>query len=432
MTRSAHQGASSAIIAGAGIGGLAAALALRDVGIASTLVEKRTALNETGAGIQLSPNASRVLFALGLGPALMRQAVEPEAVRVRGLRNGAELSRLELGEAMRQRYGAPYLVIARSDLHTIMLDALRARTSARILAGRTASAAGNRDDQAFLTIANAAGQQEDLQADLVIGADGVWSQIRENLGGAAPRYRGYHAWRAVIPASALPEHVRVTETGLWLGGGRHVVHYGIAGGRALNVIAVVPSREALPDWSHEADPAVLMGAFAKADMRVRDLLAAGQNWRIHALHDAPPPARWSNGRVALLGDAAHPVLPFLAQGGALAIEDAAALAALLGEAAVAGMAPARALEMYGAARRARAMKAQQQARSNGRIYHMRAPLSLARNFAMRRLGGGGVLARYDWLYGWQAPQSTPNRAITRGHKGAPDQEPTSEQEMAHG
>jgi len=405
MTRSAHQGAGSAIIAGAGIGGLAAALALRDIGVASTLVEKRTALNETGAGIQLSPNASRVLFALGLGPALMRQAVEPEAVRIRALRGGAELSRLELGETMRQRYGAPYLVIARSDLHTIMLDALRARTSVRILAGRTASAAGNHGEQAHLTIANASGQQEDLLADLVIGADGVWSRIRESLGGGAPRYRGYHAWRAVIPASELPPHVRVTETGLWLGGGRHLVHYGVTGGRALNVVAVIPSREALPDWSHEADPAVLMNAFSRADMRARDLLAAGRDWRIHALHDAPPPPRWSDGRVALLGDAAHPVLPFLAQGGALAIEDAAALAALLGEAAVAGMAPARALEMYGAARRGRAMKVQQQARGNGRIYHMRAPLSFARNFAMRRLGGAGVLARYDWLYGWQAPQA---------------------------
>lgn len=405
MSRPTSAGVGAAAIAGAGIGGLAAALALHEIGVASTLVEKRTALNETGAGIQLSPNASNVLFDLGLGPALMRHAVEPERVRVRALRTGSELSRMELGPAMRERYGAPYLVIARSDLHTVMLDALRGRAQARILAGRSAISAATRDDQAFLTIANTAGQREELQADLAIGADGLWSKVRESLGGAAPRYCGYHAWRAVIPAAQWPAHVSAAETGLWLGGGRHLVHYGVAGGRALNVVAVIPAREPLPDWSHEADPAVVMKAFADADIRVRDLLAAGRDWRIHALHDAPAPAHWSSGRVALLGDAVHPVLPFLAQGGALAIEDAAALAALLGEAAHVGMSPGRALEMFASARQSRAVKVQRQARKNGRIYHMRAPFSMARNLVMRRLGGSGVLARYDWLYGWKAPRA---------------------------
>lgn len=410
MTRPEPQGVGSAIIAGAGIGGLAAALALHDIGIASTLVEKRTALNETGAGIQLSPNATKVLFDLGLGQALIRHAVEPDSVAVRALKSGAELSRLELGDVMRARYGAPYLVIARPDLHTIMLDALRGRASVRLLAGRTATAAATRDGKAIVTIANTAGQQEDLTADIAIGADGVWSRTRQALGGGAPQYRGFHAWRTVIPANDLPEHIRANATGLWLGGGLHLVHYGISGGQAVNVVAVIPSREALPDWSHEADPAIVAQAFAKADIRARDLIAAGRSWRIHALHDATPPARWSAGRVTLLGDAAHPVLPFLAQGGALAIEDAATLAALLREAAIAGMAPERALEMYSAARRSRALKVQKQARSNGRIYHLPAPFSLARNMVMRRMGGAGVLSRYDWLYGWTAPQ---------GQRGAP-------------
>lgn len=403
-TRPAHAGAGAAIIAGAGIGGLAAALALQDIGVASTLVEKRTALHETGAGIQLSPNASGVLFELGLGPALMRHAVEPERARVRALRNGKDLSMLELG-GMRERYGSPYLVIARSDLHTVMLDALRGRSAVRILAGRTATSAVTRDEQAIVTIANSAGQLEDLQADIAIGADGVWSRIRESLGATAPRYRGYHAWRAVVPVSELPEGVSPAETGLWLGGGRHLVHYGISGGRALNIVAVVAARQPLAEWSHEADPAILMKAFAGADVRVRDLLACARDWRVHALHDAAPPPRWSEGRVALLGDAAHPVLPFLAQGGALAIEDAAALAAIVAEAGVVGMSPSRALEMYAAARQSRAIKVQQHARSNGRIYHMRIPFSTARNMVMRRMSGAGVLARYDWLYGWRPPKA---------------------------
>lgn len=407
MTRYATQGADPAIIAGAGIGGLAAALALREAGVPAILVEKRTALHETGAGIQLSPNASNVLLALGLGPALMRHAVEPKCVTVRALRGGARLSQLQLGEAMRARYGAPYLVIARSDLHTLMLDALRGRGAGRILAGRTVTSASTSGNRALVRLARGNGAEEELEAGLVLGADGVWSRLRDGFGGQPPRYRGYHAWRAVIPAGALPARLSPCETGLWLGRGRHLVHYGVAGGRAVNIVAVIPSREPLPEWSHQADPALLRRAFQNADPRVQELLENASDWRIHALHDAPPPARLSSGRIALLGDAAHPVLPFLAQGGALAIEDAATLACLVGEAAFAGMKLERALEMYGAARRARAIRVQQHARRNGRIYHLPAPFSLARDFAMRRMGGDGVLARYDWLYGWKPPRATP-------------------------
>ncbi|MFC0282754.1 FAD-dependent monooxygenase [Camelimonas abortus] len=404
MTRHASTGAGTAVIAGAGIGGLAAALTLREAGVETILVEQRTALGETGAGIQLSPNASNVLFALGLGPALMRHAVEPQRVRVRALAGGAELARMELGQAMRDRYGAPYLVIARNDLHMVMLDALRGGPGARILTGRTVTAAHTRGERAVVTAARGNGQEEELAGDFAIGADGVWSRLRRALGAAPPRYRGYHAWRAVIPAGALPAGLDVAETGLWLGSGRHLVHYGVNAGRSVNVVAVIPAREALPAWSHEADPQTVRDAFRDAHPQARTLVASAGEWRIHALHDAPPPARWSSGRVTLLGDAAHPVLPFLAQGGALAIEDAATLASLVGEAMRAGMPLPRALEMYAAARRARAARVQREGRRNGWIYHLPPPLSLARNLVMRRMGGDGVLARHDWLYGWRPPQ----------------------------
>lgn len=382
----------TAIVAGAGIAGLVTALALARAGHPVTVVERRTGFSEAGAGLQLSPNASRILIDLGLGPALRRAASAPERLVVRALRSGRVIGGAVLGAFMEERFGAPYLVAHRADLQTLLLDAVRGRSGIRLLMGREAVRAEGAGDHATLTVARN-GASETLSADLVAGADGLWSSLRRSLPDArAPRYRGTTAWRTTLPASTLPHDLDPAEVGLWLGRDRHVVHYWLPGGR-LNVVAVERRRHPVEGWSSPGDPAEIRIRFADAAPRLGDLVGAAPEWRLWSLYDLPA-RRMAAGRIALLGDAAHPVLPYLAQGAALAIEDAAALAA-----ALQGGAVPDALRRFEQARLPRARKVQQAARRNGTVYHAGPALSLARDLVMRRLGPAGMTARYDWLYG---------------------------------
>ncbi|MDJ1159405.1 FAD-dependent monooxygenase [Chelatococcus sp. SYSU_G07232] len=393
-------GTEPAVVAGAGIGGLTAALSLARRGVAVTVLERRTALEEAGAGIQLSPNASRVLIDLGLGPALARQAVEPDRVVIRAVGSGRTIGGIALGRHMRERYGAPYWVIHRADLHTILLDAARSLPNLRLLVGRRVESLREENGQALVGIATASNGQDVLPASLVVGADGVWSAVRPALGdGRAPQYRGYAAWRTTIARAAAPAAFRdANETGLWLGPEAHVVHYPVSGGRKLNIVAVLRGDKPLDGWASPGERDQLLHRFRKAAEPLRGLLATAPEWLVWSLYDLPASRRWSRGRATLLGDAAHPVLPFLAQGGALAIEDASVLAREL--AARPGDVPA-ALALYEAARRPRAQRVQEGARSNARAYHLAWPLSMARDAVIRRLGPEGMVARYDWLYGWR-------------------------------
>jgi len=390
----------SVVIAGAGIGGLTAALALAARGCDVTLIERRTGFSEIGAGIQLSPNASRVLFGLGLGPALRHVATEPDRLAVRALASGRGIGAMALGRAMQRRFGAPYLVVHRANLQTVLLDAVRARPNLRLLVGRSAVAAETIADRARVTIESASAGEEHLEADVAIGADGVWSRLRAALGDRRePVYRGFTAWRATIAREVVPAALAGNEIGLWLGSDGHVVHYPIAGGTRLNIVAFERRREALEGWAVPGAAHDLRAVFGGAAPPLRDLLAAPREWTLWSLFDLPAGAM-ARGRIALLGDAAHPVLPFLAQGGALAIEDAAAAAAAL---AACPSDPAAALQAYEAARLRRVRRVQRSARRNGAVYHARGPLALARNLVMRRLGPDGMVERYRWLYGWTPP-----------------------------
>ena len=383
-------------IVGAGIGGLTAALALHDAGHRIRVVERRTAFSEVGAGLQLSPNASRVLGGLGLSAALRRAATEPPGVCVRDLRSGGEIGAVALGPAARARYGAPYYVIHRADLQTLLLDAVRARPNIRLLVGRDVTGLAETADGIRITCAGE-GRGETLEADLAIGADGLRSRLRGHLDAAPLRQGRMAAWRAIVPREGLPEAVSTDRTGLWLGPGRHVVHYPIRGGRDLNVVAIVPERQGDEDWGRLGEPAVLCAQFRDAAAPLRDLLARPDSWLVWSLAERPVARPVARGRVALLGDAAHPVLPFLAQGAALAVEDAAVLARCLAETAV-----PQALERYAALRAPRARRVQRAARANGRSYHAGALTGLARDLVMRRLGPDGMRERYRWLYDWTA------------------------------
>ncbi len=378
-------------VAGAGVGGLALGLALPARGIGVRLFERAGELGEAGAGVQLGPNAVKVLDRLGVGEALRAAAFRPEAAEVRDAATGRLLLRTALGAAAEARWGAPYLQIHRSDLQALLLAAVRKRGAAELTLGR---AVEGLDATGALTLAGG----ERVAADVAVAADGVRSAAAASLwGDGAPRFTGWTAWRAVVPRARVAADVPPVAA-VWTAPDRHLVHYPVRGGREINLVAVTRERRRRDEaWTTPGDPAELARLFAGARAPGPQLVAAvGEVWR-WSLHDRPPRARWSAGRATLLGDAAHPMLPFLAQGAAMAVEDAWVLAARLAE----GGAPAAALSAYEAERRARTAKVQAWSRRNARLFHL-SPSAARLVFGAAALTGDPA-ARFDWLYGWEPP-----------------------------
>lgn len=392
------------VIAGAGIGGLTAALALAARGFRIVVLEKAERLEEVGAGLQLSPNASRVLVELGLTERLELRAVTPEAVSIMSARAGGELLRLPLGEAASARAGAPYWVVHRADLQSALAGAVADHPDIDLKLGATFEDVA--PHAKGLTVVHRSGtiRRSDL-ASALIGADGIWSTVRQHVfPEVQPRFSGLIAWRGTLDATQLPKDYAARRVQLWMGPNAHLVAYPIAGGRQINVVAVLPGTWNRPGWSTPGEPREVMDAFAapRWPPQARMLLAAVESWRKWALFGVPDGCPWSEGPVALLGDAVHAMLPFAAQGAGMAIEDAAVLARHLSlEAAESTRDIATALTQYGRARQARVRRVQQTARQQGRIYHLGGSLAFARDLAIRALGPERMLARQDWIYGWR-------------------------------
>ncbi len=395
----------SIIIVGAGIGGLTAALALAAHGHSVKIIEQRTNLAEPGAGLQLSPNVSRLLINLGFENALERLATEPRRSIIRNSRTGQIISEMTQGPQMRRRFGAPYWVIHRSDLHATLLDAARTCPNLILKVGRSIQSIEQDDNSAAITITSTSGSQETLTADIIIGADGVWSKTRKAVGDPrAAAYTGYVAWRAVVPKEAAPEALAGNETGLWLGPRYHIVHYPVSSGRKINIVAVERRKKPVDGWTAPGNGTELLHSLGHSiSPELRTLLACPEEWLLWSLCDLPA-RKLAHGRIALIGDAAHPVLPFLAQGAAMAIEDAILLSSLL---AADVDNPRQALTRYENERLTRVQRIQKEARKNGRIYHAGSLVAAGRNFILKRLGPQGMMDRYAWLYGWTPGEPSP-------------------------
>ncbi len=395
------------VIAGGGIGGLACALALARGGVSVDLLEQTGTLGEVGAGLQLGPNAVRVLDAWGLTGELHARAAFPEDLRVRDAHGGQILGQLRLGPVIRARYGQPYATIHRADLHGLLLDAVRRLPQVRVhlgarVAGYETSAHAVRvtcqDDSVF-------------RGSALIGADGLWSRVRVQMLGAQPvRASGHLAYRGLVPAEVLPQVLRGGGVIAWLGPRLHVVQYPVQRGAYVNVVAVVhgvlgqghggPSGSDPQSWSHEARWNDLQRALGPVCPDLQGLLAAVGDWKLWALNDRPPMTgarEQAQGRVALLGDAAHPLRPYLAQGAAMAIEDAWTLGRLVQDRP--GLDTdgwPDVLACYARSRWARNARVQSRSQRNGTIFHASGLLRLGRNAAMALLGES--LLDNPWLY----------------------------------
>ena len=392
------------IVAGAGIGGLTAALALARNGFRVTVLEQADRLEETGAGIQLSPNAARTLIDLGLEERLLPYAVPVSALRVLSARSGNEIIRLPLGEAAAQRYGAPYWVIHRGDLQAALLDAVYRQLDITIKLGMRLEDFVTHPKGITVSARTRIGLADERGLAL-LAADGLWSRGRALVGHAtSPRFAGRIAWRALVPAKQVAPEFREPLIHLWLGRNSHLVHYPVKAGRVINVVAITAGSRPTPGpgWSEPAGRGELMSILAAERWAppALGLIGLPDAWLTWALYECPPLRRWSRGAAALIGDAAHPMLPYLAQGGAMAIEDAAVAAQCLARTPQDATA---ALRTYCAMRRGRARKVQRQSARNGTRYHLGGIAAALRDAAMRTLGGARLLHHYDWLYDWRPP-----------------------------
>ncbi len=395
------------IIAGAGIAGLTAALAFAARGYPIRLFEQAKQLEAAGAGLQLSPNATRILRQLGVLDRLLSDAIRPEAVVLKDAASLRELARVPLGQAGENRWGAPYLVAHRADLQAALTAALAERSDIELVTGaRVTGIAAGPEDIAVTTEMN--GQSTDATAVLFVGADGVWSSVRRQLAGKEAgfgknRFSGELAWRATVAAeSAAGEAFAGIGAAdcvtTFLHPGFHMVAYPVSKGSAFNLVAFTKGERIAEGWSGHADPVILSGAMHGTAAALTRLVALAGPWTAFPIHTVEQ-RRWTAPQgIALIGDAAHAMTPFAAQGAAMGIEDAATLANLVADF------PGdlrQSLITWENLRRPRIDKVLKRGALNRLAWHARGPVALARNLVLATRPGEKLAADLDWLYGWE-------------------------------
>lgn len=382
------------LIAGGGIGGLAAAIGLARKGIASVVLEKAAALGEIGAGIQLGPNAFHAFDYLGVGDAARGMAVYIDSLRLMDALSGTEITRIPLDEGFRRRFGNPYAVVHRGELHGVFLKACAAHPLVEL---RTSSEVVDYDQDAGGVSALLADGSR-LPGSALIGADGLWSNLRKRVvGDGAPRVSGHTTYRSVIPVAEMPDDLRWNAATLWAGPKCHIVHYPLSGWKLFNLVVTCHNDAPAPVAGQPVGHDEVRRGFEHVAPVARQVIDRGRDWKLWVLCDRDPVLTWVDGRVALLGDAAHPMLQYFAQGACMALEDAVALAH---EMEAAGGDATRALPAYAARRRLRTARVQLQSREIGQhIYHPAGAHAELRNQVMRSRPPSAWYDAVDWLYG---------------------------------
>lgn len=392
------------LIVGGGIAGLASALACGQAGCSVRLYERARSFQEVGAGIQIGPNVTRILQRWGLGRALEEVACLPESLQVRSAITGRALGRLPLGPEMRRRYGAPYATVHRADLHRLLLEALQAQDLVQMHLGSELLRFGASGGGVAVELGNG----ESHRGGVLLGADGLWSAVRRQLlDDVAPAPTGHLAYRALLRQSDLPPALRSQQVTIWLGPRLHAVQYPVRAGDWLNLVVIVHgdphwmqaangTSGQLADWNQEADREQLRQTLQGVCGDLSDLVEAAPAWRLWVLCDREPmrgPGEHAKGRVALLGDAAHPMRPYLAQGAGMAIEDAEAIAQVL---SMPHDSVENALQAFAQRRWSRNRQVQERSRRNGHIFHASGPLQWGRDAALAVMGAR--VMDLPWLY----------------------------------
>ncbi|HEU5155707.1 MAG TPA: 3-hydroxybenzoate 6-monooxygenase [Streptosporangiaceae bacterium] len=386
------------IIAGGGIAGLATALSAARHGHRVSVLERCDTFSELGAGIQLAPNAFHALDQLNVADGVRRRAVYIDELRFMDGATGERVAAMPLDEEYRRRFHNPYAVVHRTDLYQPLLDACRDADLIDLRSG--SSVTGYEQHGRQVTAVLDDGRR--YTADVLVGADGIRSAVRRQLlGDGEPKVSGHTIYRSVIPMETVPDELRWNAVTLWAGPRWHFVHYPVSGGRCLNMAATRDDDARTAVAGEPVEQAHVLQSFTELSPPARKLLELGRDWRTWVLCDRDPVDRWVDGRVALVGDAAHPMLQYAAQGACIALEDAVSLGAFLGD--LTGDVPRR-LESFNVVRRERAGKAQIVAREMGRrLYHPAGPAAKERNAMLSSLSVSDLYDKVEWLHGFAVP-----------------------------
>lgn len=385
----------SVIVVGGGIGGMAAALALARLGIQITLLEQSPEIGEIGAGIQLGPNAFAALDALDVGENARKRAVFTDRLVMMDAVDGSEVATFPVGERFRERFGNPYAVIHRADIHSSILEGVKESPLITLIASTRIE--GVHEENRKVSVIDTKGNR--FTADALVGCDGVKSVVRQKLVGDDARVSGHVVYRAVVPVEDMPEDLRWNAPAVWAGPNCHLVHYPLRGGKQYNLVVTFHSREKETWGVREGSKDEVLSYFTGICDRPRRLLDRPSSWKRWSTADRDPIDGWTHGRSTLLGDAAHPMLQYIAQGACMAIEDAVTL----GEAVKAcDFDIDAAFHLYEKSRVTRTARVVLAAREMGRIYHAKGVERLVRNSLWKGREPERFYDALEWLYGWTA------------------------------